>query len=102
MKTVPVDLKKISDAVDNEVAKSTKFNALKTKVNNLQKKVPDATTLTHINQNNTDKQNLEKKWKCWKRNTRYDCLVTVTVLNTKISELENKIPNTSSLVNNCS
>ena len=34
LKTVPADLKKLSDAVDNEVAKNTKFNTLKTKVNN--------------------------------------------------------------------
>ena len=43
--------------------KIKKFNTLKTKVNNLEKKNP--TTLTHINQYNTDKQNLgEKNWKC--------------------------------------
>ena len=36
--TAPVDLKKLSSAVDNEVAKNTKFNTLKTKVNNLEKK----------------------------------------------------------------
>ena len=34
---------------------------LKTKENSLEKKFPDATTLIHINQYNTDKQNLEKK-----------------------------------------
>ena len=61
LKVFPVDLKKISDVVDNEVVKNTKFNTLKTKVNNLEKKIPDATTLIHINQYNTDKQNLEKK-----------------------------------------
>ena len=54
-------MKKISDVVDNEVAKNTKFNTVKTKVNNLEKKIPDATTLIHINQENTDKQNLKKK-----------------------------------------
>ena len=37
-KTVPVDLKKLSDVVDNEGGKNTKFNTLKTKVNNLGKK----------------------------------------------------------------
>ena len=57
----PLYLKKVSDAVDNEVVKNTKFNILKTKVNNLEKKIPDATTLIHINQYNTDKQKLEKK-----------------------------------------
>ena len=33
---------------------------LKTKVNNLYKKIPDATTLNYTNQCNKDKQNLEK------------------------------------------
>ena len=61
LKTVPVYLKKLSDAVD----KNTKFNIQKTKVNSLGIKIPDATTLIHINQYNTDKQNLEKKnWRC--------------------------------------
>ena len=34
---------------------------LKIKVNNLEKKTPDATTSNHLNQYNTNKQNLEKK-----------------------------------------
>ena len=50
--TAPVDLKKFSDVVDNEFVKNTKFNTLKTKVNDLEKKVPDATTLIHIHQYN--------------------------------------------------
>ena len=45
LKTVPVDLKKLSDVVDNEVVKNTIFNTLKTKVNNLERKIADATTL---------------------------------------------------------
>ena len=61
LKTVLVDLKKLSDIVDNEVVKNTKFNTLKTKVNSLEKKIPDATTSIYINQYTTDKQNLEKK-----------------------------------------
>ena len=52
LKTVPVDWKKLSNVVDNKVAKCTKFNTLKTKVNNLENKFPDATTLIHINQYN--------------------------------------------------
>ena len=71
LKTVPVDLKKLSDVVDNEVVKNAKFNTLKTKVNSLEKKIPDATTLIHINQYNTDKQNLEKKLEILIKNTRY-------------------------------
>ena len=56
LSTVPIYLKKLSDAVGNEVGKNTKFNTLKTKVNNLDKKIPDATTLIHINQYNTYKK----------------------------------------------
>ena len=43
----------------------TQNSTLKTNVNNLEKKIPDATTLIHINQYNADKQNLEtKNWRC--------------------------------------
>ena len=60
-KTVLVEVKMLSDVVDNKVVKNIKFKKLKTKVNNLEKNIPDATTLMHINQYCTDKQNLEKK-----------------------------------------
>ena len=49
---------------------------LETKVNSLEKKIPDATTLIHINQYNTDKQNLDKK----------------------IGDVDKKIPDTNGLV----
>ena len=58
LKTVSAELR---DAVDNEVVKNTTFNTLKRKVNNLEKKIPDATTSIYKNQYNTDKQYLEKK-----------------------------------------
>ena len=91
--------KNLSDVVDNEAAKNTKFNTLKTKVNNSEKKVPDATTLIHINQYNTVKQNLEKKiGGVDNKIPDKDSSITTTILNTKISEVENKTPNTSSLV----
>ena len=45
LKTVPIDL---SDAVDNDVLKNTKLDTLKT-VYSLEKKIPDVTTLIHIN-----------------------------------------------------
>ena len=65
-------MKKISDVVDNEAVKNTKFNRLKTKVNSLEKKIADATTLIHINQYNTDRQNLDKKTgDVDNKNTRY-------------------------------
>ena len=76
LKNVPVDLKKLSDVEDNEVVKNTEFNILKTIVSNLEKKIPDGTTLIHINQCNTEKQNLEKK----------------------IRDVDKKLPDASSLV----
>ena len=85
LKTVTVDLKKLIDVVDNEAVKNTKFNTLKIKVNKLEKKIPDATTLIHINQCNTDKQNLEKENGDFdKKILDMGGLVTATVLNTKI------------------
>ena len=39
LKTVLINLKELGDVVDNQVVKSTKFNTLKTKVNNLEKKI---------------------------------------------------------------
>ena len=59
-KPVLIDLKKLSVIVANEVVEKTKFSTLKIKVYSLEKKIPDATTLIHINQYNTDKQNSEK------------------------------------------
>ena len=44
--------------MDKEVVKTTKFNALETKVNKLDKKIPAPNTLIKINQYNTDKENL--------------------------------------------
>ena len=55
LKTVPVDLKKLNDATSKEVAKKPKFNKLNTKVNSLENKISDATTLILINQYNIDK-----------------------------------------------
>ena len=56
LKTVLVDMKKVIDVVDDEVFKHTKFTTLRTKVNDLDKKIPDETTLSNINRYNTDKQ----------------------------------------------
>ena len=61
LKTVLVNMKKLSDVVGNVVVKNTKFNTLKRKVNSLEEKISDATILIYINQYNTDKQNLEEK-----------------------------------------
>ena len=49
LKTVPIDLKKLSDAGYNQVVNNTKFKTLKTNVNNLEKKIREATSLIHAN-----------------------------------------------------
>ena len=51
---VPVDFKKFSDTVSKEVVEKTAYNKLNTKINNLENKIPNATTLFHINQCNTE------------------------------------------------
>ena len=61
LKTVPIDLKKLSDVVSNGVAKKIVYNKLNAKVNSLEKNITDASTLIQSNQYNTDKQHLEKK-----------------------------------------
>ena len=55
LKTVPIDLKKLSDVVDKEVVKKTVYNTINTKVNYLETKIPDASTLIQASQYNTDK-----------------------------------------------
>ena len=71
-----------------DVVKNTKFITLKTKVNSLENKIPDATTLIHINQYNAGKQSLEKKiGDVDKKRPDSSGLVTTTVLNTKISKV---------------
>ena len=65
---------------------------LYTKVNIIEKKVPDSTALIHINQQSTDKQNLEKKIS--HPHEKMLCaggLVTTTVLNKKPNKFGNKI-----------
>ena len=77
--------------------KNKKLNTLKTKVNNLEKKVSQTTTLIHINQYNPEKKNSEKKiGGVIKKAPSISGLVTTTVLNAKTREVENKILDTSS------
>ena len=69
LKTVPIDLKRLTDVADNDIVKNTEFNTLKTEVDKVNKKIPDVTTLIQINQCNTYKV-LEKKLETLvKRNT---------------------------------
>ena len=84
-------MQRLSDVKDNELVKNKTFDSLKTKVNNLEKNISDATTSVHINQCSIDKQSLEKKLAMLRKNTQRSGLVATTALNTKISKVENKI-----------
>ena len=67
------------------------YNKLNTKVNNLEKEIPDATALIRINHYNTDKHNLEKKFEDIDKKIPYvSGLVATTVLNTKLEKLKIK------------
>ena len=61
LKTVCSNLKELSDLVKKEVEKNAKFDMSNAKVNDLENKINGATNLIHINQQNTDKQNLDQK-----------------------------------------
>ena len=91
LKAIPVHLNKLSDVVDNEFVKNTTFNTLKTKVNNLEKKIPDATPLIHINHYSTYIQKFRRKIEMLiKKLSDTSALVTTTVLNTKINKVDKK------------
>ena len=55
LKHVSVDLRKYSAVVNEAFLTNIKCNKLNTEVNNLENKIPDATTLNQINQYNKDK-----------------------------------------------
>ena len=83
----------VNDAADKQVVKNIKFNTMKAKVNNLEKKIPDETTLVHINQFNTGKQRLKKKLEMLIKK-----IPGIFVWNIKIDKVESKIPNVTDLV----
>ena len=60
LKTVTVDMKQLCDIVSKKVVKKTGCNKINTKVN-IEKKIMYGTTLIHIDQCSTDKQNWRKK-----------------------------------------
>ena len=65
----------------------------------MERKIPDASTLTQTNQYNTDNKNLEKKTGEFEiKIPDIIGLVTTAVINTKIGEAGNKIPDASGLV----
>ena len=86
LKTVPVDLSKLSIVVKNEVIKQTEYNKLVNKVNNI-----DTSGLLLKTKYGADKSRLENKI------PDINNLVRKSNYNTKITELENKIPDISNL-----
>ena len=81
---VPVDLIKLSNAVKNDIVKKAVYDKLVAKVNNI-----DTSAFVLKTEHDTDKSELVKKWSC--------DLVKKTDYNSKISEIENKIPSISGL-----
>ena len=79
---VPVDLRKLSDVVKNDVVKKTVYDKLVAKVNNI-----DTSDFVLKTKYQTDKTELEKKIPD----------VSNLVKKAKLTELENKIPDVSSL-----
>ena len=86
LKTVPVNLSKLSNVVNNEVVKKTVYDKLVIKVNNI-----DTSGFALKTKYDTDKPELEKK------NPNTSRLVKKLDYNAKISEIERKIPSISSL-----
>ena len=86
LKTVPVDISKLSNVVKNEVIKKTEYNKLVNKVNNI-----DTSDFVLKANYNTKITELENKI------PNISSLVRKTNYNTKITELENKIPNIKNL-----
>ena len=56
--------------MSKEVFKNIKFNILNAKVNKLEKQIPVESTLIQKNQNNTNKQKLEKKIKMLRKKNK--------------------------------
>ena len=93
LKTVPVDLSKLSNVVDNDVVKKTVFDKLVAKVNAI---CTNRFVLkTHYN---SDKSGLEKKIDdVSKKILDASGLVIKTDYNAKITDIEGKIPSITSL-----
>ena len=93
LKTVPVDLSKLSNVVNNEVAKKTVYDKLVAKVNNI-----DTNGYILKAKYDRDESDLEKKISyADKKNPDTSGLVKKTDYNGKINEIESKIPSISGL-----
>ena len=88
LKTVPVDLAKLSNVVKNDVVKKSEYNKLVTEVDNI-----DTTGFVLKTTCDTDKSDLEKKiTNAEKKIPKSSDLAKKADLNAKITGIENKIP----------
>ena len=88
LKTVLVDLAKLSNVVKNDVVKKTEYKELVTKVYNI-----DTAGFALKTKYDTDKSDLEKKISdVDKKNPNTSDLAKTTDLNAKITIIENKLP----------
>ena len=88
---VPVDLRKLSDVVKNDVVKKTTYDKLVAKVNTIPLNNIDTSRFALKTKYDTDKSELENKI------PDTSGLVKKTDYNTKITEIEGKIPDISDL-----
>ena len=96
LKTVPVDLSKLSNAVNNDVVEKTVYDKLVIKVNNI-----DTSRFALKTKHDTDKSGLEKKISDPdKKIPNTSRLVKKTDQNGKITEIESKIPSIIGLATN--
>ena len=96
LKTVPVDLAKLNNAVKNDVAKKTEYNKLVTKVDNTD-------TRNFVKKNKYEKDGPDFKDKINKIDKKIpdiSSLVKKVDFDTKVTEIEGKIPSITGLATN--
>ena len=93
-KIVHTDLSKLSNVVKNDVVKKTEYNSLKTKIDNI-----DTTDFVKKTKYETDGSYFEDKIsKIDKKIPDVSSLVKKTDFNDKVTEIERKIPDISGLL----
>ena len=94
LKTVPVDLAKLSNVVKKDIVKKTEYNSLKAKVDNI-----DNTNFVSRTKYEKDGSDFEDKIsKIDKKIPDVSCLVKKPDFNAKVTEIEGKIPSISGLL----
>ena len=94
LKTVPIDLSKLSNVVKNDVVKKTEYDKLVAKVNGI-----DPTGFVKKTKYEQYGADLEKKMSdVDKKIPNVNSFITKTIFNAKVTEIEGKIPTVSGLV----